>query len=96
MRSLAVKMNHSKLFTALECSYENLLKMYGIWRTNAFAASNEDESKYIGSTLYVLSSAFDHSCRPNALRVVDESFRLQVFNSLYRKITRYERTLFYL
>ncbi|XP_037025591.1 N-lysine methyltransferase SMYD2-like [Bradysia coprophila] len=76
--SLASTLADSALFSPLECSYENILHMYSVWKTNAFGVSNEDDTKIIGSALYILSSSFDHSCRPNAIRVVDDSCRMQI------------------
>lgn len=77
--TLAAILKDSKLFSTLECSYENLVRMHGIWKINAFHPSNADKDGIIGDAIYVLGSAFKHSCRPNALRVIeDDSYRAQV------------------
>ncbi|KAG4065336.1 hypothetical protein HA402_012778 [Bradysia odoriphaga] len=75
---LASTLTDSGLFSPLECSYENILHLYGVWKTNAFGVSNENDTQIIGSALYILSSSFDHSCRPNAIRVVDDFCRMQI------------------
>lgn len=76
--TLSSKLADLKLFSALECSFENIIHLYGIWKTNAFGVSNEASTTVIGCALYVLGSSFDHSCRPNALRVIDDAYRIQV------------------
>ncbi|KAG4078462.1 hypothetical protein HA402_009174 [Bradysia odoriphaga] len=78
MKSLATKLSASGLFSTVECSYDGMMRMYGVWKVNAFSIANEDDTEIIGSALYVLSSFIDHSCRPNAIRVMDESFRMQI------------------
>lgn len=82
LSALAAILIDSKLFSTLECSYDNLVRMQDIWKINTFYTSNRDGYCIIGVALYVLGSAFDHSCRPNALRVIgdpDDSYRAQVY-----------------
>lgn len=80
-KSLALKLAKSKLFSKSESKYDNLIHLAGIWQTNAFGISNEEGTKVIGRVLYVLCSSFDHSCRPNAFGVKDDSFRMQVLTT---------------
>lgn len=77
VRRFASKLSDSTQISVSEGSYENILHLYGVWQTNSFGVANENDTKIIGSALYVLSSSYDHSCRPNALRV-EQSGRMQV------------------
>jgi hypothetical protein len=44
-----------------------LLKLAGIFQTNAFTIYNEDETQELGSGIYIQASIFDHSCKPTAV-----------------------------
>jgi hypothetical protein len=44
-----------------------LLKLAGIFQTNAFTIYNEDETQDIGCGIYIQASIFDHSCKPSAV-----------------------------
>lgn len=78
MRELAKYLVRSTELTEIECNFDRLLKLYGIWQTNGFLLLNETKNAEIGAAIYILCSAYNHSCRPNAVRVMDESFRMQV------------------
>jgi hypothetical protein len=56
---------------AKEVDVQYLTKIFGIWQTNAFEITDDSmlQTPVIGSAIYVETSFFDHSCRPNASRV---------------------------
>lgn len=68
------------LFSKEECGYKNIVHLLGVWWINAFSVKDEDETRNIGSALYVMSTCFDHACRPNAIKVFDDIFRIKVYN----------------
>lgn len=63
----------------MDLDLHNLYRMYGLWEVNGFDIQNEYDMRTMGVILYVAASTFDHSCRPNAVRVFDAKFRIQVF-----------------
>lgn len=78
IRELSRRLVQCGALTESECNFERMLKLYRTWQTHGFLLYNEGRSEYIGGAIYVLCSIYQHSCRPNAIRVVDESFRMQV------------------
>jgi len=46
---------------------QELVRLAGVWNTNAIALPDETGKHMIGSGIFVKSSYFDHSCRPTAI-----------------------------
>ncbi|KAJ6633649.1 hypothetical protein Bhyg_15674, partial [Pseudolycoriella hygida] len=76
-KRLALALTSTKLFSTVESSYENILHLYGIWFSNYYFLRNAYDS-VVGCAIYISPTAFGYSCRPNAVQILDENFRVQI------------------
>lgn len=85
LSSFARDLADTMLYTTTECGFDSIVRALAIWKWNGVIVPSQDNSGDLGTVIYMINTALSHSCRPNAIQVINSSLRMQVTMSVEQK-----------